>query len=139
MAELKTKETKESVDKFLNGFKDEQLVNDCYTLIDVMKKVTRSEPKMWGTSIVGFGNYHYKSKSGREGDWFYCGFSPRKQNLTIYTTMCDLSNHKDLLKELGKHKTSKSCIYIKTLADIDVKILKEIVTNSFKELNTKKK
>lgn len=139
MAELKTKETKASVDKFLSGFKDEQLVNDCYSLIELMKKVTRSEPKMWGTSIVGFGNYHYKSKSGREGDWFYCGFSPRKQNLTIYTTMCDLSKHKDLLKKLGKHKTSKSCIYIKRLADIDVKILKEIITNSFKELNTKNK
>lgn len=134
MAELKTKETKASVDKFLSGFNDEQLVKDCYSLIEIMKKVTRSEPKMWGTSIVGFGNYHYKSKSGREGDWFYCGFSPRKQNLTIYTTMCDLSKHTDLLKKLGKHKTSKSCIYIKSFDDIDTKILKELLNKSIKSL-----
>ncbi len=134
MAELKTKETKVSVDKFLSGFKDEQLVKDCYSLIEIMKKITRSEPRIWGTSIVGFGNYHYKSKSGREGDWFYCGFSPRKQNLTIYTTMCDLTKHKDLLKKLGKHKTSKSCLYIKNLDDIDKKILKELLNKSIKSL-----
>jgi ribosomal protein L20A (L18A) len=134
MAELKTKETKANVDKFLSGFKDEQLVKDCYSLIEIMKKVTRSEPKMWGTSIVGFGNYHYKSNSGREGDWFYCGFLPRKQNLTVYVSMCDLSKQKDLLKKLGKHKTSKSCIYIKTVDDIDVKILKELLTKSIKSL-----
>ena len=134
MAELKTKETKVSVGKFLSGFKDEQLVKDCYSLIEIMKKVTRSEPKMWGTSIVGFGNYHYKSKSGREGDWFYCGFSPRKQNLTVYVSMCDLSKQKDLLKKLGEHKTSKSCIYIKSLDDINTKILKELLNKSIKSL-----
>lgn len=134
MAELKTKETEASVNKFLKAFKDEQLQKDCFSLIDIMEKVTKSKPKMWGTSIVGFGNYHYKSKSGREGDWFYCGFSPRKQNLTIYVSMCDLSKQKDLLKKLGKHKTSKSCIYIKTLADIDKKILKELISKSIKEL-----
>lgn len=138
MAELKTKETDASVNKFLKSFKDEQLEKDCFSLIDLMKKITSSEPKMWGTSIVGFGNYHYKSKSGREGDWFYCGFSPRKQNLTIYLSMCDLSKQKDLLKKLGKHKTSKSCIYIKSLADIDKKILKEVISKSVKELKASK-
>lgn len=134
MAELKTKETKANVDKFLSGFKDEQLVKDCYSLIEIMKKVTRSEPKMWGTSIVGFGNYHYKSKSGREGDWYYCGFSPREQNLTVYVSMFDLSKQKELLKKLGKNKTSKSCIYIKSLADIDTRILKELLNKSIKSL-----
>lgn len=134
MAELKTKETEASVNKFLKSFKDEQLIKDCFSLIDLMKKITRSEPKMWGTSIVGFGIFHYKSKSGREGDWFYCGFSPRKQNLTIYVSMYDLSKQKDLLKKLGKHKSSKSCIYIKTLTDIDKKILKEIITQSVKSV-----
>jgi hypothetical protein len=134
MAELKTKETEASVNKFLKSFKDEQLQNDCFSLIEIMKKITGAEPKMWGNSIVGFGNYHYKSKSGREGNWFYCGFSPRKQNLTIYLSMCDLSKQKDLLKKLGKHKTSKSCIYIKSLNDIDKKILKELLTKSIKSL-----
>ncbi|MEW6507087.1 MAG: DUF1801 domain-containing protein [Bacteroidota bacterium] len=134
MAELKTKETEASVNKFLISFKDEQLQNDCFSLIEIMKKITRAEPKMWGNSIVGFGNYHYKSKSGREGNWFYCGFSPRKQNLTIYLSMCDLSKQKDLLKKLGKHKTSKSCIYIKSLDNIDTKILKELLTKSIKAL-----
>ncbi|NMB82315.1 MAG: DUF1801 domain-containing protein [Ignavibacteria bacterium] len=134
MAELKTKVTEANVNKFLKTIKDEQLQNDFFALIDIMKKVTKSEPKMWGTSIVGFGNYHYKSKSGREGDWFYCGFSPRKQNLTIYVSMCDLSKQKDLLKKLGKHKTSKSCIYIKSLSDIDSKILSRLLQSSIKEL-----
>jgi len=138
MTELKTKETKLSVNKFLKSFQDEQLQNDCFSLTDIMKKITKSEPKMWGASIVGFGKFHYKSKSGREGDWFYCGFSPRKQNLTIYLSMCDLSKQKDLLKKLGKHKTSKSCIYIKSLADVDKKILKEIISKSIKELKASK-
>jgi len=134
MVELKTKETEASVNKFLKSFKNEQLEKDCFTIIGIMKKVTKSDPKMWGTSIVGFGNYHYKSKSGREGDWFYCGFSPRAKNLTIYLSMCDLSKQKDLLKKLGKHKTSKSCIYIKKLEDIDVKTFKDLVTKSVKSI-----
>lgn len=138
MAELKTKETEASVNKFLKSFKDEQLEKDCFSLINIMKKITKSEPKMWGTSIVGFGNFHYKSKSGREGDWFYCGFSPRKNNLTIYTSLCDLSKQKELLNKLGKHKIGKSCIYVKTLDDIDTKILKEIISKSIKELKANK-
>lgn len=137
MAEIKTKATDASVNKFLNAISDKQLKEDCFSIIDIMKKVTKTEPKMWGTSIVGFGSFHYKSKSGSEGDWFLCGFSPRKQNLTIYASMCDLSKQKDLLKKLGKHKTGKSCIYVKSLEDIDKKILKDIISNSIKDLKKK--
>lgn len=134
MAEIKTKATDASVNKFLSAISDKQLKEDCFSIIDIMKRVTKTEPKMWGTSIVGFGSFHYKSKSGSEGDWFLCGFSPRKKNLTIYNSLCDLSQHKDLLKKLGKHTTGKSCIYIKSLKDIDTRILKELITKSVKPL-----
>jgi hypothetical protein len=136
MAENKTKATNASVNKFLNGIKDETSRKDCFTILELMKKITKAEPKMWGSSIVGFGNFHYKSKSGREGDWFLFGFSPRKTNLTIYASLCDLSLDKELLKKIGKHKTGKSCLYIKSLADVDMKVLKEFV---IKSMNKSKK
>ena len=131
MAELKTKKNNVSVDKFINSIKDEQVRADCLEIIKTMKQATKAEPKMWGTSIVGFGEYHYKYASGREGDWFLAGFSPRKQNLTLYI-MAGFDRYDELLKNLGKHSTGKSCLYIKKLADVDKKVLKELVVESVK-------
>lgn len=132
-AELKTKVNDASVEKFLNAVKDEQARTDCYEILKMMKQVTKEEPKMWGSSIVGFGSYHYKGKSGREGDWMLTGFSPRKQNLTLYL-MGGFDTHKDLLKKLGKFTTSVGCLYIKKLDDVDKKVLKELVAASVKKM-----
>jgi hypothetical protein len=134
-AELKTKVNDASVEKFLNAVKDEQERNDCYEILKMMKQVTKEEPKMWGGTIVGFGSYHYKGKSGREGDWMLTGFSPRKQNLTLYL-MGGFDENKDLLKKLGKFKTSVGCLYIKKLEDVDKKVLKELVTSSVKRMKS---
>jgi len=133
MEENKTKQTKASVDKFINAIKDEKVRNDCYTIIKLMKSITKEEPRMWGASIIGFGTYHYKYASGREGDMCITGFSPRKQNITIYL-MPSIEKQKTLLEKLGKFKTSKVCLYIKSLKEIDVKILKEMIANSVKEM-----
>lgn len=130
-AELKTRVNKASVTTFLNNIDDEQKRNDCFEIMQMMKQATKEEPKMWGSSIVGFGSYHYKGKSGREGDWMLTGFSPRKQNLTLYL-MGGFAEQKDLLKKLGKYKTSVGCLYIKKLDDVDKKVLKELVTASVK-------
>jgi len=133
MAENKTKQTKASVESFINKIKDETVRNDCDTIIKLMKSITKEEPKMWGPSIIGFGSYHYKYASGREGDMCLAGFSPRKQNLTIYL-MPGFEVQQSLLKKLGKYKTSKVCLYIKSLNDIDVKVLKEMISQSVKEM-----
>jgi len=133
MAELKTKVNKASVDKFIKSIKDEQVREDCHKIAEIMQKATKAEPKMWGTSIVGFGTYHYKYASGREGEWFLVGFSPRKQNLTLYI-MAGFDEYNALLKKLGKHATGKSCLYIKKLEDVDMKVLKELVTRSVKHM-----
>jgi hypothetical protein len=133
MAELKTKVNDASVEGFLNSVKDEQTRQDCFEILKIMKQVTREEPKMWGTSIVGFGSYHYKGASGREGDWMLTGFSPRKQNLTLYL-MGGFDAQANLLKKLGKHKTSVGCLYIKKLADVDKRVLKELIKNSVKSM-----
>ncbi len=132
-AELKTKVNDASVEGFLNSIKDEQTRADCIDILRLMKQVTKEEPKMWGASIVGFGSYHYKSASGREGDWMLTGFSPRKQNLTLYL-MSGFDAHADLLKKLGKHKTSVGCLYIKKLEDVDKKVLKELVVETVKTM-----
>lgn len=132
MAENKTKQTNASVDMFINSLKDETEREDCYEIIKIMKSITKEEPKMWGPSIIGFGTYHYKYASGREGDMCIAGFSPRKQNLTIYL-MPGFEIQQSLLKKLGKYKTSKVCLYIKSLKDVDVKILKEMISISVKE------
>ena len=134
-AELKTKVNNASVEGFLNSVKDEQTREDCFEILKMMKQVTKEEPKMWGTSIVGFGSYHYKGASGREGDWMLTGFSPRKQNLTLYL-MHGFDVHKDLLNKLGKYKTSMGCLYVKKLDDVDKKVLKELVTASVKRMKT---
>lgn len=137
MADLKTVPTKFSVDKFLKGIKDEQTRDDCFTILKIMERATKSKAKMWGPAIVGFGDYHYVYESGREGDWFLTGFSPRKQNLTLYI-VGGFQQFDDLMKKLGKYSLGKGCLYIKSLEDVDRKILKEIITKSVKEVNGKK-
>jgi hypothetical protein len=137
MAEPKTKVNNASVEKFLNGIKDEQKRKDSFTILDIMKKITKEDPKMWGPSIVGFGKYHYKYASGREGDWFLTGFSPRKQNLTLYV-MSGFKRYNELMKKLGKHKTGSSCLYINMLENIDMKVLKELISESAKFMKNKK-
>jgi hypothetical protein len=129
MAELKTKPNDQSVEAFLSQVEDERKRQDCYTILAIMRQVTESEAKMWGDSIVGFGSYHYRYASGREGDWFLTGFSPRKQNLTLYI-MSGFSGYDSLLAGLGKYKTGKSCLYIKNVEDIDTETLKELVRQS---------
>ena len=131
--ELKTKVNDASVTKFLEGVTDEQKRNDAFEMLKLMKQVTKEEPKMWGASIVGFGSYHYKGASGREGDWMLTGFSPRKQALTVYLNH-GFDAHKDLLKKLGKYKTGMGCLYINKLDDVDRKVLKELVTASVKRM-----
>ncbi len=131
--ELKTKVNDASVTKFLNSVTDEQKRADCFEILKIMKQITKEEPRMWGASIVGFGSYHYKGKSGREGDWMLTGFSPRKQNLTLYL-MGGLDAHAALLKKLGKFTTSVGCLYIKTLDDVDKKVLKDLVQASVKRM-----
>jgi uncharacterized protein DUF1801 len=130
MAELKTKVTRASIEKFIEGIKDEKKREDCYQLLKIMKKATRAEPKMWGTSIIGFGDYHYVYESGREGDWFVTGFSPRAQNLTLYM-MGGFDG--ETLKKLGKYKTGKGCLYINKLEDVDLNVLNELITKSLKK------
>jgi hypothetical protein len=133
MAELKTKLNNRSVDRFLSGISDERKREDCLTLLAMMKQITKAEPKMWGSSIVGFGTYHYKYQSGREGDWFLAGFSPRKQNVTVYI-MAGFEELDELLKKLGKHSTGKGCLYFKRLEDIHVPTLKKLVQQSVKQV-----
>jgi hypothetical protein len=133
MAELKTKKTDASVEKFLNGVADEQRRKDCFALVEIMKKATKAEPAMWGPSIVGFGHRLYKYPSGRELDWFLLGFSPRKGDLTLYI-MPGLERYPELMKKLGKYKTGKSCLYIKRLEDVNQPTLKELIKQSLKDL-----
>lgn len=134
MAELKTKQHEASVEDFLNRIPDEQKRQDCFALQELMQQITGMEPKMWGDSIVGFGTYHYKYATGREGDWFIAGFSPRKQNVTLYI-MAGFDQYDKLLQRLGKHKTGKSCLYIKQLADIDIVTLRELIQQSVHHMN----
>ena len=129
MAELKTKKTEASVEDFLNKIKDEETRQDCFEITKIMKQVTRSDPKMWGSSIIGFGSRHLKYASGRELDWMLIGFSPRKANITLYLPG-GVEKHTALLKKLGKYTTGKGCLYIKKLKDVDAKVLKELVSES---------
>jgi hypothetical protein len=131
-AELKTKKTKDSVPAFLAKIEDPQARKDCKTLVGLMEAATGAKARMWGTSIVGFGDYRYRSPAtGREGDWFQMGFSPRKGALTLYL-LSGVHRHGELLKKLGKHKTSKSCLYIKRLEDVDAGVLKKLILASAK-------
>jgi hypothetical protein len=130
MADLKTQPNETSVEEFLKTIADEKKREDSFVILEMMKQVTQSAPRMWGSSIVGFGDDHYKYESGREGDWFRIGFSPRKQALTVYLTY-GFDKHEDLLQKLGKHKTGKACLYIKRLSDIDETVLRELMERSF--------
>ncbi|MET0593587.1 MAG: DUF1801 domain-containing protein [Polyangiaceae bacterium] len=132
MAELKTKKNDASVDGFLAKIKNETQQRDARAVLAMMQRITGEKPKMWGSSIVGFGEYHYRYASGREADWPMIGFSPRAQNLTLYL-MAGFDRLGDKLKKLGQHSTAKSCLYVKRLADVDTKILESIVAQGFKE------
>jgi hypothetical protein len=136
MAELKTRENDASVEEFLNSIQDDGKRRDCFEILKIMKQAAKVEPKMWGSSIVGFGSYHYVYASRREGDWMKVGFSPRKQNITLYI-MPGFDRYKELMKRLGKHSTGKSCLYIKRLEDVDTKVLKELVRESVKVMSKK--
>lgn len=129
MAELKTRLNDASVADFLDSVDDEQRTSDCLELVEIMQEITGEPPKMWGSSIVGFGSYHYCYDSGREGDWPLVGFSPRKQALTLYI-MSGFSRYGELMRKLGKHKTGKSCLYVKRLSDVDESVLRELITQS---------
>jgi len=136
MAELKTKKTEASVEDFLNGLPSEQTRVDCFEIVKIMKQATKEEPKMWGSSIIGFGSIQLKYASGREQDWMRIGFSPRKQNLTLYLSG-NFNAYTDLLHKLGKHKTGGGCLYIKTLKDVDSRVLKELIHLSVKAATNK--
>jgi hypothetical protein len=138
MAEMKTKENNENVEKFLNTVEDISKRKDCFEIAELMKKASDFEPKMWGNAIVGFGRYHYKYESGREGDMCLIGFSPRKKNITMYI-MAGIDSQRDLLDKLGKHKTSKGCLYINKLSDIDKNILTKLMKNAIAYLKSKYK
>lgn len=129
MTELKTQKNDASVEEFLDSVDNEKKRQDSYAILELMKDVTGEEPAMWGTSIVGFGSYHYKYASGRENEWFLVGFSPRKQNLTLYI-MSGFDEYESLLEDLGKHKTGKSCLYINKLEDVDLSTLRDLVEKS---------
>jgi hypothetical protein len=132
LAEIKTKQTTASVEDFINTVPDEQKRKDSFVILKMMKQASKEEPKMWGKSLIGFGNKRYKSPAtGREVDWLLIGFSPRKANLSLYLTM-DIKKYATTLKKLGKHKTGVGCLYINRLEDVDLKVLKELIDLSLK-------
>ncbi|HSW80025.1 MAG TPA: DUF1801 domain-containing protein [Candidatus Saccharimonadales bacterium] len=131
MGEIKTKVTDADVTDFINSVADEKKRADGFTLLEIFEQLTGEKPKMWGTSIIGFGQYHYKSeRSSQEGDWMLTGFSPRKQALTLYL-MLGHGDYTDLLEKLGKHKTGKGCLYINKLEDVDREILEKLIKKSY--------
>ncbi|MDH3323611.1 MAG: DUF1801 domain-containing protein [Flavobacteriaceae bacterium] len=136
MTKNKTVPNDQDVMGFLEAIANDHQRSDAIELLKLIKNVVNLEPKMWGDSIVGFGTYHYRYESGREGDMFLTGFSPRKNDLTIYV-MTGFENCKDLLQKLGKHKIGKSCLYIKKLQNIDQEILKEIISDSVQRMVSK--
>jgi hypothetical protein len=131
MAELKTKVTQGSVQEFLDSIAEEAKRKDTYMLFNMLQKATKNEARMWGDSIVGFGDYHYVGKSGREGDWFLAGLSPRKQTLTLYM-LGGWEEHHELLAKLGKHSLGKGCLYIKRLEDVDLAVLNKLIVEAVK-------
>ncbi len=129
MKQNKTQRTDNSVSLFLDQIEPKQKRKDSHALVALMSQITAEKPKLWGTSIIGFGDYHYKYKSGREGDWFLTGFSPRKNALTVYL-MCDLSHEGLDFDGLGKYKLSKGCLYFKKIEDVDLNVLTQIIKDS---------
>ena len=136
MAELKTRPTNASVKDFINKIPDEQTRADCFAIAEIMQDITGEKPKMWGPSIVGFGAITYKNTKGKGVDWLVTGFSPRKQNLTLYI-MTGFDAYDELMAKLGKHTTGKACLYIKRLSDIHVPTLKKLIGNSVKYMKAK--
>jgi hypothetical protein len=136
MAEPKTKPTSASVKEFLNQIPDKERRDDCFAVAKIMEEITGDKPTMWGPSIVGFGTYHYKGASGREGDWMLTGFSPRQKALTLYIMM-GFDKQPELMKQLGKYSTSKGCLYIKRLSDVHIPTLKKLIKWSVKQLQKK--
>jgi hypothetical protein len=134
MSELKTRETRASVRTFLDAIPNEERRKDCHTIARLMSKVTGAPPKMWGPGIVGFGSYRYRYPGGREADWMMTGFSPRKQHLALYI-MTGFTPHVSELERLGKYTTSKSCLYIKRLADVDLETLERILRDSVAQIS----
>ncbi len=130
MAENKTRKTGASVSDFMASIENKRRREDGKTILEMMRRITGMEPEMWGPTIIGFGDYHYKYDSGREGDIFLTGFSPRKQNLSLYV-MDGFEGRDDLLSRLGKHRTGVSCLYINKLADVDMHVLEELIRKSF--------
>ena len=132
LAKIKTQENSSSVEDFINKVPEEQKRKDSFVLLKLMEKATKEKPKMWGSSMIGFGNVRYKSPtSGREVDWFKIGFSPRKANLSLHLIF-DMKAHADELKKLGKHKTGMGCLYINKLEDVDMKVLEVLINASAK-------
>jgi hypothetical protein len=136
MTELKTKETNKSVTDFLNSVEDGKIRDDCKKIARLMQKATGANPRMWGASIIGFGNRHIKSAAGREVDWLEIGFSPRKANLTLYLNIGE-GWDEDLLSKLGKHKLGKGCLYFKRLTDVDETVLEKLIENSVENIRRK--
>ncbi len=134
----KTQPTSASVEKFLESVKDDRRREDAFAVLKLMKQVTKLEPVMWGESMVGFGTYHYKYATGREGDYFLTGFSPRVTNLTIYI-MSGFKPYSELMEKMGKCKTSSSCLYIKKLEDIDLAVLKKLIKQSVAYMSKQQK
>ena len=135
MAELKTKKNEASVINFINAVDNEVKRKDAFEILEMMKEITGDTPKMWGSSIIGFGDLRYKYPSGREGDWFKVGFSPRKAKLSLYVSGCDIAMQSEMLTRLGKHKTGKGCLYVNKLADIDKEVLKEMIKDGYDNPN----
>ncbi|MGD2072424.1 MAG: DUF1801 domain-containing protein [Candidatus Thorarchaeota archaeon] len=133
MSEPETKPTDVDVEDFLNTVEHPQRKADGFELLRIMKEITKEEPVMWGPSIIGFGTYHYKYESGREGDMLVTGFSPRKRALSLYI-MSGFDEYDELLAKLGKHRVGKSCLYINKLTDVDISVLKELIRKSVKKL-----
>lgn len=136
MGENKTKQTDLSVSKFIDSIEHEGRREDARILLEFMNRVTGMEPRLWGDSMIGYGKYHYKYKSGREGDFFLTGFSPRKANMTIYIMPSGhgLKEYREQLAKLGKHKSSVSCLYVNRISDIDLEVLEELVTDSVRRM-----
>lgn len=136
MSTIKTRVNDASVDDFINSVDGSTKKADAFKILAIYKAVTHEDPKMWGASMIGFGHYHYKSeRSAQEGDWPLAAFSPRKQNLTLYI-MPGFNDYDDLLRKLGKHKTSKACLYINKLSDIDIDVLKQLIQRSYDDAKT---
>jgi hypothetical protein len=134
LVEIQTRQNKGSVEAFINSVTEEQKRKDSFTLVEMMRNATGEEPRMWGSSLIGFGKYRYKSPAtGREVDWLKIGFSPRKANLSLYLTM-DIKKHAEKLQKLGKHKTGVGCLYINKLEDVDVDVLKDLIETSLKNV-----